>query len=250
MTLLVLLSFGMDIVFMTYASPETIALMMFVMIGKFFALMEFLAKAPGTARSRKYLARRFRLFGIPCYVPRRIMRDIRARILALGWVHFVGVWVYLVLFILSVTVFEYLGLFTTSNQKITISLAYLCKTVSTALVAYGVAADSDITLCVGYFGCLGCMMKYLKTYLHKRKEELGGFPYPFRFNELRFICLFAVKLTDICVGVMVWISLVKIGYRNKPTELQAYMGVGYLTVTVTDIWCTFLFFAVFWLIGE
>ena len=54
----------------------------FIIILKLMGLNNFLFNVRGSLKTRKYLMRRLRLFLVPLIKPRRMMREIRARIMA------------------------------------------------------------------------------------------------------------------------------------------------------------------------
>ena len=54
----------------------------FIIILKLMGLNNFLFNVRGSLKTRKYLIRRLRLFLVPLIKPRRMMREIRARIMA------------------------------------------------------------------------------------------------------------------------------------------------------------------------
>ena len=103
---------------------------------------------------------------------------------------------------------------------------------------------------IGYFGCLGFAMNYLKRYTNRRKDELGGWPYAYMYNELRFQFLTIAKFVDVCVGVMVWIALSGLSWRGMAGALRVFTGFTIVTMVATDIWMPVLFGAVYWLLGK
>ena len=92
-TILFFLSLLLDILYLIH-SPKIVSIackvfLVFSMLSKLLAIYDFLFYSEGSKRVRKYLIRRVRVFLFPLTRPRRIMREIRARILALEWIQFV-----------------------------------------------------------------------------------------------------------------------------------------------------------------
>lgn len=226
-----------------------------IAIAKVFALIIFLYQAPGTSRARKYLSRRFRLFFIPLSEPRRIMRDIRARILAIGWIQFAAVIAYAVLFVVSVVAFSYSQLFVATKVGVTLSGFLMLKIITSGIVLLCVMYDADVVLCLGYFGCLACTlgMKYVKNYTRRKKEELGGWPHAFAFNEMRFKLLAFAKIVDWGLGLLGWAHLSQLfgmSFFTQPDAVKAFVSMILITLTVTDWWGFVLVAGVFWLHGR
>jgi len=241
----------------TFVATDAVLLTLLpaVAAAKAVALTTFLRRAPGTGRARKYLVRRFRLFFIPLHEPRRVMRDIRARILAIGWVSLAAVVVYAGLFVVAVVAFSYAQLFNAGRYGITLSGFLVLKTVSSAVVLAGVLYDADVVLCLGYFGCLAfaCGMAYLKSYTRRQKEKLGGWPHAFAFNELRFKVLAFFKLVDFGIGLVGCFhlsNLFGVGFFSQPDAMKAFVSLILLALAVTDWWGWVLFASVFWLHGR
>ena len=245
----------------TYVATDTAVVLLLpvllpaVAAAKAVALATFLRRAPGTGRARKYLVRRFRLFFFPLHEPRRIMREIRARILAIGWISFVAVVVFAGLFVVAIVAFSYAQLFNAGKYGITLSGFLILKTVSSAVVLAGVLYDADVVLCLGYFGCLAftCGMAYVKSYTRRKKEQLGGWPHAFAFNELRFKFLAFLKVIDFGIGLVGCFHLSMlfgVGFLSQPGAMKAFVSLILLALAVTDWWGWVLFASVFWLHGR
>ena len=264
MVLTTLFSIPIDIIYMISWNhtlvqlPSVIALQVllpFVLLGKCVGLITFLRKAPGTRRARRYLARRFRLFLIPLSEPRRIMRDIRGRVLAIGWIHAVAIVAYITLFIVSVAAFSYSQLFVATTLGVTLSGFLMGKAVTSAIILLGVLYDTDVVLCLAYFGCLAFTMgmAFVKNYTRRKKEELGGWPHAFSFNFTRFRLLAFLKAIDWGIGLLAWVNLSRlfgISFFSQPDALQAFISLILLTLTIADWWVWSLFGGVFWLHGR
>jgi hypothetical protein len=106
-SVLILMSFVLDIILFAQPPHEVNdaakVLTSFVFLSKGLALYNFLCLSNTGSRAKKYLWRRIRVFFIPLSYPRKPMREIRSRILAIEWLQG-GVAVgYVVLFIFGFT---------------------------------------------------------------------------------------------------------------------------------------------------
>jgi len=143
-----------------------------LIVFKVLLLHVFYRNSPGASRTRKYIDRRMRLFLIPWFQPRRIMRDVRGRMLAIGWLQLVAVMLYLVL---SLVVYFYLDAVTFSlySKSSSILPFYLIlKSGSSLVVLLGILYDTDLTLCLWYFGCLGCAVNYVRSHINRKRVAL------------------------------------------------------------------------------
>ena len=203
-------------------------------------------------RARKYLFRRLRIFMVPYGPePRRLMRDIRARVLALGALHLFTGFMYLLFFGLSFTVISYIG-FVFADTTLNISTFLAMKTVTTGVVLTGIGYDTDVILTLGYFGFMGFCMKYLKKYVKKKRKQLGGWPYPYYFNRTRFNLVTAAKALDVLVGIVGWYML-DAAYGTsawRETSVRWYLGFLYFLFLLGDFWCTLLFMGLHYLVAK
>jgi hypothetical protein len=250
-----MLSMGMDVYYLILLPIEKRyltglhVLLSAVLVSKVAGILSFLAHGQGTGRARKYLDRRLRLFGFPLQLPRRVMRETRSRIVAIELLEVVAIVVFICLFTLSVTSFNYTA-FSSSPGSISVSTALFVKIFSTALFAGCLAYDTDFVLALGYFGFLGFIMKYYVGYMQRRRRELGGWPYAYSYNSTRFnICVFA-KCIDVCVGVLVWLALRTVPWRGLATDLRVFYGFLLCTMLVCDVWICVLVAGVYWLLGK
>ena len=252
-SLAVLLSVAMDIWQITVSSfaPVLIATIVFVMIAKLCLMYIFLRSSQGAERTRKYLNRRFRLFMIPLFEPKRIMRDVRGRMLAIGWMQLIAVFVYFVLYLVLLLQLEYSVLYLSPKTGASLPLFLILKSGSSALVLMGVLYDTDIRLCLWYFGCLGCAVDYIRKYIRSKRIELKGFPLAFSFAKIRFQMLAVLKLLDIGFGVYGWVI---VGYsfgsrfNSLDTRLKIFYSAVCFSLTVFDLWSVALFLGVRWLL--
>ena len=103
LSVLVGISFMLDI--MLFAQPSHLVndaakvLTAFVFLAKGLALYNFLCLSNTGSRAKKYLWRRIRVFFVPLSYPRKPMREIRSRILAIEWLQGGVAIGYIVLFV-------------------------------------------------------------------------------------------------------------------------------------------------------
>jgi hypothetical protein len=253
--LIIILSILMDIYYLNFITPKAATLSR-VLIGytsasKLIGLYKLIISRQD---ARKYLIRRIRLFGVPLQLPHRIMRDVRARILAIGILQLVATFAYFILLFVAITVFSY-NVFMVKPWRGVVSLTMflLIKCCSSLAVFIGVLYDSDVVLTLAYFGCFGFHMSYFRDYVRNIKKHLGGWPYPYYFNELRFKFLTIAKCIDVLIGLIgfaIIFSMLGGKINNMESNLKAYIGVALFVLVVTDIWCPILFRGVFWLINK
>jgi hypothetical protein len=94
-------------------------------------------------------------------------------------------------------------------------------------------------------------MKYVKKYTLKKREELGGFPHKYAFNETRFQMLSTVKLIDFLIGIIGWLNVSTYfgaNYVGLNDSVKSLITVTTACLIVTDIWCPILFSSLFYLI--
>jgi hypothetical protein len=249
------LSFFMDVVTisLTPAPPPAWirGLTVVQMLAKSFALYGFLMQAQGTLRARRYLWRRMRLFLPPLNEPRRLMKDVRGRMLALTWVHVICFSFYLGFFIASVTAYGYQVVMSSGRASVSLSMFLLFKSITTAALVVGLALDIDPVLFLAYFGCLGFNMRFVKDYTRSKREELGGWPYAFFFNSTRFGFFEFAKALDFAWGVVGWSTLsVSFGsvYGQLEASLRFVITMIYITLFFGDLWGALLTYSVHWLV--
>lgn len=251
--ILIIISFVLDItrLYWNYSNDiEVIIVQTLVMLCKIILFYSFLRNAKHASRVRKYLDRRMRLFLIPCSQPKRIMREIRGRLLALGWIHFFAMNAYLCFFFVYLVYFDYGTIQLSPISRDSLSIFLIVKAFTSGLVMYGVIYDSDIRLCLWHFGCLGFAAKYIKKYIAEKVQELKGWPLAFSFYIVRFHILSLVKVLDILFGIYGWIligSNFGENYLRLNTNLQIFITFLVYQMLITDIWATILFFVIRWL---
>jgi hypothetical protein len=127
----------------------------------------------------------------------------------------------------------------------------LFKGVSTAAIFIGIFLDADVILTLSFFGCLGWNMPYVKKYTRQKREELGGWPYAYFFNESRYSLLTFAKCADFAWGVVGWATLSShFGKRfnTLDSSLKLFLTLVALTLAATDVWVPVLMYCVSWLI--
>jgi hypothetical protein len=256
LALLTLLSFCFDIfitIHFNYSSSLSV-LILFIVFSIFKALVfwNYLLNIKGGGKVRKYLDRRLRLFYIPLHQPRRIMRDVRGRFLALGWLQSIAVIGYVIFFVIFYFYYDYKSYYF-SHGTITALTAFLSvKSITSFFVFSGLLYDTDIRLSLWYFGCFGFTVDYIRSYIRRRMKKLGGFPLVFAFYPLRFYILCILKLIDILWGLYGWIIIVPFLVTDKYYQIDASMIVflSFLIyfLAMTDIYFTTLFGGIRWLL--
>ena len=248
-SLSVFLSIGVD-VFILVMNPFslflTISAILLITL-KVLLLHVFYRNSPSASRSRKYMDRRVRLFLIPWFQPRRIMRDVRGRMLAIGWLQLVAVILYL---ILSLVVYVYLdavsfSLFSESSS--TLPSYLILKSGSSLLVLLGILYDTDLTLCLWYFGCLGCAVNYVRRHINRKRATLNGWPLSFSFSVVRFYILCFLKMLDFLWGVYGWFLVTRVQFMSIPDAMQVLFVVIGLSLVFSDLWIILLLMGVRWL---
>ena len=94
-------------------------------------------------------------------------------------------------------------------------------------------------------------MRYVKEYTRSKKEELGGWPYPFFFNSTRFTFFELGKGVDFIWGIVGWSTLsVSFGsvYDNLEGSLRFMITLIYITLFFSDLWVALLTYSVHWLV--
>ena len=94
-------------------------------------------------------------------------------------------------------------------------------------------------------------MRFVKDYTRSKRQELGGWPYPFFFNSTRFAFFEAGKVIDFVWGIVGWSTLsVSFGssYNNLEASLRFVVTMVYVTLFFSDIWGSLLTYSVHWLI--
>ena len=255
--LLLLLSIFVDFFSLFRASiPVEVKVMTsYVILAKVLVGYQFLQgdKSVTTDKAKKVIWRRFRVFGIATTLPKRIMREVRNRLLGLEWIHFISFLVYGILFALSISIFSFHLSNIIEGSPIGISMAsfLMGKMITSVVVFLAMLMDTDIVLWLAYFGCLGFCMKFVKEHIRKKKEEYGGWPVAYFFNKTRFAFLVVLKFADFVWGIVGWIiigSLIGRKFNEMNDELRATIAVTGFVILLTDIWAPLLFRSCMWLL--
>ena len=249
MSLSVFLSIGVDVFILVmnrFSLFLTISAILLIVL-KVLLLNVFYRNSPSASRTRKYMDRRVRLFLIPWFQPRRIMRDVRGRMLAIGWLQLVAVMLYLVL---SWVVYYYLDAVTFSlysESSSTLPFYLILKSGSSLLVLLGILYDTDLTLCLWYFGCLGCAVNYVRRHINRKRATLNGWPLSFSFSVVRFYILCFLKMLDFLWGVYGWFLVTRVQFVSIPDVMQVLFVVIGLSLVFSDLWIILLLMGVRWL---
>ncbi len=240
-------------IFSPYPPPTVIRVLTAIQsVCKIYTLhFHFLQHARGTMKARKYLWRRFRLFLIPLNEPRRIMKDVRGRIMAVGWLQLVATCIYFSTFIASITTFGYQMMSGSHRSGVSLPMFLLFKGISSAAIFIGIILDTDVILALAFFGCFGWNMRYVKKYMRQKREELGGWPYAYFFNSTRYTLLSVVKGIDFLWGVIGWVTVstnMGKGFQTLESSLRFFISIIALTLVVTDVWVPILMYCINWLL--
>ena len=250
--LLVLLSCAVDIFQMGGGNliNPIIAAVVFQILFKLLLLNAFLRNSQGASRTRKYLNRRFRLFMIPLNQPRRIMRDVRGRIIAIGLMQLAAFISYSLLFILFLVYLDFSSIFLGSEWSSSIPSFLVLKLVTTTVVLSSIWYDSDWRLTLWHFGCLGCCINYIRTYITRKRIELKGFPLIYAYSKYRFQVVQFLKFLDVACGMYGWFILsYSFGTRfySIGSRMQIFCSFMAFSLIVYDLWVVVLVFGVRWL---
>jgi hypothetical protein len=168
------------------------------------------------------------------------MRDVRARILAVGLIQLAAVVFYFVSALLMVFFFDYSDLFLDPLDLPVnlLTLWLIAKGVSTGLVFVWVLYDADVVLCLWYFGCLGCCVGYVKRYIKDKRVQIGGFPLAYAYFKTRFQILLCLKGMDFVCGLYGWVLLGRVygsKWFNIEAKLKAFFSLLSIALVVTDV---------------
>lgn len=251
--IIVLLSIAIDIFQIVYTTfiPVITATVVIQIIIKLAIFSAFLRNSQGAVRTRKYLKRRFRLFIIPFHQPRRIMRDIRGRVLAIGWMELAAVFAYLLLLILFLVYLDFSSIYIGESATSYIPTFLMFKVVSSLLVLSSILYDTDWRLCLWYFGCLAWYVHYIRKYITRKRIELNGFPLVYAFSKYRFMVVTFLKLLDVCWGLYGW-YIVSYTFGTKfysiGLRMQLFCSSLVFCLVLFDLWILTLFFGIRWLL--
>jgi hypothetical protein len=255
LSVVMMISFCSDIC-LTYSyyrhSVKFIVLLAIFELFKSMVFYNFLLNVEGASRVRKYLDRRLRLFYIPLHVPKRIMRDVRGRFLAIGWLQAIALIGYCVFCIFFNFYYDYKSFYLSTSLATSLSVFLLGKCITSFIIFSGLLYDTDVRLCLWYFGCLGFALGYVRNYIKEKKKKLGGFPLVFSYYHLRFYILMGCKLIDFLWGCYGWVLIFPFIFLAPSTtiELELKIFIYFLAffLFVTDIYYSLLFLGIRWLL--
>jgi hypothetical protein len=255
LSVIMMISFSFD-VYLAYSyyrhSVKLIVLLAIFELFKSMVFYNFLLNVEGASRVRKYLDRRLRLFYIPLHLPKRIMRDVRGRFLAIGWLQTIALIGYCVFCIFFNFYYDYKSFYLRTSLATSLSIFLLGKCVTSFIILSGLLYDTDVRLCLWYFGCLGFALGYVRNYIKEKKKKLGGFPLVFSYYHLRFYILMGCKLIDFLWGCYGWVLIFPFIFLTPSStiELELKIFIYFLAffLFVTDIYYSLLFLGIRWLL--
>jgi hypothetical protein len=274
LSVLTLLSFLLDIYLLLYynnsasfsatysssanpLSPPPLSILFIVLFSlflffKFLIFSNFLLHIQSASRIRKYLDRRLRLFFFPLKQPKRFMREIRGRFLAISWLSFFSTFCYLLFFCLFYFVYDFKSFYLSSSMISSLTLFLLLKIVTSFFVFSMLLYDIDIRLCLWYFGCFSFSISYIRSYIVTQRKKLGGFPLVFSYYSLRFSILWVLKIIDIGWGCYGWYLVVpnlfgKV-YYSLDNDLKIFFSFLLTLLVISDLYMLCLFVIIQWLL--
>eukprot|EP01033_Poteriospumella_lacustris_P006882 gene6882-4955_t len=223
-----------------------------MMTSKAIVFYAFLRQVDGAQRVRKYLHRRFRLFLFPFEQPKRIMRDVRGRYLALAWIHVVSLVMFVTLWVVLVYVLDYNIFFLDSFSSQYLAWFLAGKAATTLACIFGLWYDIDVYLCLLHFGCCAFTMPAIRRYIRQRRAVLGGYPLAVSFYPLRFFLWQLLKGVDLMVGVGLWVIVGLSASSRRDTEASMYAFLASLgfVLCVSDIWSVLIIVGIRWLLSR
>lgn len=224
-------------------------LLLGVCLCKGLVLLVYLHRIRGARRCRKYLDRRLRLFCIPLTMPRRIMRDIRGRLLALCWLQgaaAMSACVALSCYLLVPVLTSSAHLLPNATQAY-LPWALGVKCCTSSVVLGGLLYDTDLRLCLWQFGCLAFRTSSVVRYIAHIKTTLRGYPLSFSFYALRWRLLLAAKGCDAVCGAAVAALVLGPQSSALPQPMHIYLSCLLCLLLLGDGYTTLLFLAVQWL---
>ena len=212
------------------------------------------AQAEPVAIARKYLNRRTRVFCPTWRLPRRLMREVRNRILAVAVLQVVVFVTLFVMFMISIT---HMGYSMTPQNPHSVygvspAIFIFVKAVTTFMVFFALYLDMDVTLTLHHFGCMGMCPATAKKYIHEKREEYGGWPLAYAFNPVRFQFVCLGKVIDFAWGVVGWVTIVfsMASATGLSQAQQGFFGVMVFCLLIADVWVPLLLLVARWLIRK
>jgi hypothetical protein len=229
-----------------------IVLFSFFLFFKFLLFSNYLIYIQSASRIRKYLDRRLRLFFFPLKQPKRFMREIRGRFLAIAWLSFFSALFYCLFFCLFYFLYDFKTFYLSSSIISSLTLFLLLKIITSFFVFCMLLYDIDLRLCLWYFGCFSFFINYIRQYIMKQRKKLGGFPLVFSYYSLRFSILWILKIIDIGWGCYGWYLIVphlfgKV-YYSLDSDLKIFFSFLLMLLVISDIYIFCLFVIIQWLL--
>lgn len=237
-SILTLCSFAWDVYIMHWSDLAVVKVFgSLLVIGKMGLFVAFLRRTKGASRVRRYLHRRFRLFGPVFSLPRRLMREVRSRFLALLAVHLLTVVMYVILLIIFFIPLQYSSIYLPSYINDNLPILLSVKIGTQTLCSLGLLIDTDLKLCFWTFGLLAFYPNYIRRYIADVKSTLGGEPLSFSFHAPRFFIWQVVKGLDFIIGLGLWsLLLPALFHSHQEAGIRAFCSVLAFTLFVSDVW--------------
>lgn len=226
---------------------------------KTIVLIRFLKLSNNNNFTRKYLSRRLRILFPPLRVPRRIMRDIRARLLVAFTMEFISSIAFFILIIVyffnlsyasfHLGNFEMFGVHSGGDRPLIVYM-FLQLFTSMALFIY-LLLDVDLVLYFSYFGC--CFTSsghdFVKNYIAKKRVKLGGWPLVFAFSSPRLYITISMKIFNIFVGIFGGIIIISnfTKFKSFDDSLRSFFYFITFFTFLSLIWSSIVFYSVHWL---
>ena len=238
----------------TTSNSSYIILLVLIILCKLYCLQHFLKNGKGTRKARELLMKR--VVVVVSFSLRRpySMREIRLRVLALGWIHFISIGIYSLLLLFAITSFQYTIMLASSSSSsssstaITLPIALIIKSITTIILFFIILLDTDIVLCCSKFGCLGFATTttlYVDEYKEKKHHELGGPPRVYYYNKIRFRLILFFKFIDVILGIMLWVAVVQSSRgRGLRSDFKVFLSINAVVLIITDIWCPLLLYTI------
>lgn len=252
----ILFTFAMDAINFTwsisYLSTSMLVIKTLALSSKLGLFATFLFTTRHAYKVRKYLHRRLRLFLLPCEQPKRIMREVRGRLLALTWTHGIGCILYTLFVLVYTLYFDYSKIYVYSVLSSSFVLTFfVIKIFTSLLITLALLYDTNLRLCLWYFGCLGFALDSLRLYLANEKKRLHGWPLAFSFAKIRFYIVYYMKWIDIgwgAYGFYCICNYLTIRWDHVEAQLFVFFVSSLFCIAILDFFVLLLFFAIQWLL--
>jgi len=107
--------------------------------------------------------------------------------------------------------------------------------------------DTQLILCLYYFGCCFSCNKFIQNYYSRLTKKYGGEPYIYAFHHTRYRQIRLIKSADMVYSVAGWITILYYFlnseiYNSNQTDINAYLVLVLMTLLVSDLWIPSLLF--------